>query len=430
MAGILFIGFDIDKLSNTLLGSAVINGSSVEWPRICLPRGVYHNRGVDTLDINQIPPNGQSVNNGCIVPGWAGVGAGYGASRNPISVSGNTYTGATAITRATWAAAQGHQLGISRAQTGLSGEFWVTFELGNGSIPQQAYSTSYSPSASWGQIFKFGDVEIRFKEATFASALHNFVFSVRNNSTEIGTVTAQNVPTQTYMFCRLYVKLDATTGAIQFEINGARHAVYTNQNTVQTTSLGAASAVYISPFVLDDGSTSYVGYLDNVYFDDAGWPTGRPQIRSFTLLGDDLLTNMAAYGTSPTTVANALSDSTDAKAMKATATDGSAVLTQTPPSTAGFLTTVVGVDMYGKRGTNRNPLSDRRIQFGYDLAGAQTLGTLSKTYSLNFSNTILPPESSTFSAFPHEQIFVKNGGSLMTTTELATMKVVIKSTAP
>lgn len=281
----------------------------------------------------------------------------------------------------------------------------------------------------------WGDVSIGVKQTTYTAPAHEVVFSIRNNSTEVATLSANTLVNSQLgrsMFTRIHVKLDDTTGLIQLECNGAIHTAYTGQNTVQTTALSAASAVFIGPPVLDNGTAAFVGVIDNVYIDDASWPAGRPEYKAFTLLADSVTANMVAFGTSPTTIVNALSLSTDAKAMKALVAGASAVCTITPPTTTPHLTDVLAIELVARSATSRVsiPVSDRRLAMGYDLSGVETMGTILKSTPLAFSNTTLPPENSAFATNAVEQIFLTSAAAKMTKTELATMKVVFKSSSP
>lgn len=429
MAGKLFIGFDISKLSQTLLSHipSLTNSAATIWNNhLTLPRGVYHNKGAATQDITITPPNNASSSGsaaGCTDAGRT-IGASYG------SYTGSQFDGSSATTRAVFAAAQGYQLGVNRSIAGIGNELWATFDIKLIGLPNSTLSSTFLPSASWGKIFKWGDVEIAARDAVWTSS-HVVTFSVRNNGVEIATIEVPTVLPSSWLFCRFHVKLDSATGLIECEVGGVIQSVtYTGQNTVTTTSLATASTVFIGPPIFDNGTTAYPGGIDNIYFDDAAFPAGRPEPVSFTLLADDTLTNMAAFGAGATTVVSALADTTDAIAMRATASGGSAILTQTPPTTTSYLANVVCVEMALKRATNRNGASARRAELGYSLAGVQTLGIKSKATPLVFSNTANPPETAAASTFPVEQIFETSAAAKMTKTELATMKVVIKSSAP
>ncbi len=432
MAGKLFIGFDLDKASATLLShlnSISVGAPSVWANNLMLPRGVYHNKGAATQDITITPTNNPNTatggaGGGCTDLGRPAAGA-YGCNTS------SPFTGVSSTTRATWATAQGYQLGVNRSVTGLGAEFWLTFDMKFTGIPSSTLNSTYLPSADWGKVVKFGDVELACKQTTWNGSSHTVVYSLRNNGSEVATVTVPGIINTYWLFCRIHIKLDAATGLIECDIGGISQSVaYTGQNTVQTTSLASATSVFVGPPIFDNGVTAYAGSIDNIYFDDAAFPLGRLEVAAFTLLADDTLSGMAAYGTSPTTVVNALSDMTDAKAMKAVTAGAYAILTQTPPTTTSYMTDVVGVEMGMKRATNRSASLDRRLEVGYQLSGVQTMGTKSKGHTLPFSNSITPPDSAATAAFPVEQIFETSLAAKMTKTELATMKVVIKSSAP
>lgn len=429
MAGKLFLGFDNDRATSGFNTSAISASSATVWANnIVLPNGVYHNRGIPTLDRTIAPPNNA-------------VGAtqnftGAGRSSNTGSyIVAQTYTGASATTRATWATAQGQQLAFVRSVVGIGNEFWATFDMSMSGISASSYASSYAPTNSWAKLFVWGDVEVLVRETTYAAPNHTVIFSIRNNGSEVATVTVPNIPVNTYwMYARLHVKLDATTGLIEMAIDGnAQSVAYTGQNTVTTTPLAAAPNIFIGPPILDNGTNAFVGGLDNVWFDDAAFPAGRISVVTITPSTDGTLTNFAAVGTSPTTVSSAVSDPTDPRAGRATASGGTALLI--PLINNGgvltiYLTDVLGIELVSKRITNRNAATQRRLQVGYSLSSVQTLGDMTKSQVLPFSSLTTPPDSASTSAFGVEQIFTKSGGGLMTKTELATMQLVLKSVAP
>lgn len=95
-----------------------------------LPRGVYHNRGVATSSLAFQPPNGWNGNGtiggGCFTLSvnldGSAEGVAYGNHGGGSNNGGGTYTAGTTTTRAVWAAAQGHQLGIQRSVVGIGNE--------------------------------------------------------------------------------------------------------------------------------------------------------------------------------------------------------------------------------------------------------------------------------------------------------------------
>lgn len=423
MAGKLFIGFDINKSNASLV---VYNATSsylaaTVWSWLTFPYGVFHNKGVAALDsVGPYLPNNGGVGQYLLGAAASGVGASYGSSSG--------WTAASPF-RTTFQNAQGFQLGIVRSMAGLTGaELFITFELKLSGFGSGDKTTGYVPSSAWNTVFTWGDVSILMKSHIGSPATS--IFSIRNNGVEVATTTLASYTATDWLFCKLRVKLDATTGLIDFTVAGAaQSAPYTGQNTVSVTSLASAAVIYIGPPVMDNGTLLYVGAIDHILFDDSAFPAGRPSTSSFALLADDTLVDMAAFGTGATTVVDALSSVTDAKALRASVADGSAILTQTPPATTTFLTDILGVEVWAKA-ANRNGTSDRRAQIGYSLSGVQTLGVKARGTPLIYDTAIDPPTPLGQTTHVVEQIFTTSAAAKMTKTELATMKVVIKSSAP
>ncbi len=401
------------------------------------PLGIYHNKGVATLDaLTYYPATGAgSTSTGFIGAYGRSAGGSYGAPSATLSYS--KYTSGTSTTRAVWAAAQGHQLAVIRSVRGIGAEVWINFDMKFPSTDASSLS-GYTPS-SWGMLFKWGDVEIGCKETTYTST-QSFVFTIRNNGVEVATLTLPGVATTQadtaaagWSYCSLHVKLDASTGLIEFAIDGVAQSVaYTGQNTITTTSLASATAIYFGPPVLDNGTTAYVGQIDNFHVDDAAYTSGRISVSLISYSGTDFsVTNAAGYPSG--SFANAVANMTDGLAGRFTAAGGRAVLSSTAPSLAqlaGFLTEVIGFEIIAKRVSSRNPINARRLQLGVQVSGVDYLGNDSKALALPFSAIGTPPETAGITTF--EQIFEKSAGVRFNTTEAgsALLKIVFVDTTP
>lgn len=434
MAGKLFIGFDINKNSNTLLpflGTAWF--AADYWPNISFPRGVYHNLGIPTQSYALYGPNGGGTFQNVTTCYQGGLNGSVGTSCGDSSTIG-WITGQTPP-RSQFQASQGNQIGIIRslADLGTTPELFFTFDILVSAFGSTDRTTGWTPTDSWNCIFVWGDVSVRMKgNSGSSSTVGTIILSIRNGAAEVSTLTLASFTRNDHLHCKLRVKLDDTTGAIEMTVQGQTQSTpYTNQNTVATTSLASATVIYIGPPVLDNGSTHIIcGSIDNIYVDDAAFPTGRPVVTSFALASDSSTSNMAAFGTGATTVTDALSNPADAKAMRATASGGYAILNQTPPTTTSYLSDVVGIEMCAQGAANRNPSADRRLEMGYELGGIQTMGIKSKNQALIFDSSVAPPTAAGQRSNPVEQIFETQANNKMTTTELATMKVVLKSASP
>lgn len=438
----LFEGFDFSTSTANAFGSTVggdmmnINTSAASAFAV-FRRGPYlfHNKGVPTLGLFY-PPNGQastSVGSCFASRGTAGLSYGQGGS----SMTSGAYTGATATTRAVYAAAQGFQLGIVRSlvlPALTDNEYWFSFEV---KFPLLATSSlsGFTPSEDWGAIFKWGDVALKAKETTFISGnTHDVTFSVINNGAEIATIVVPNVVAgaglagNTFILILARVKLHNTTGHIEFIMNGVPQSVaYTNQNTVQAIAEADATAIFLGPAVLDNGTTAYPGHMDNILIDDAEWPAGIPTVRLITLLSDNTLTDAAAAGTGVTTVANALTSMADAKQLRFSSSSGKAILDMTMPSTAGFLPDILGFYGYIYRIANRSPIQDIRLGVAIRLASVESDDPYVSSASLGFSSIVTPPETN--GGTRRWEIFEKpSAGGKYQTSELGSITTVIKAT--
>jgi hypothetical protein len=444
----LFYGFD--HQGDTSNAFAVFSNSSMTaaWAALTKPRYLFHNNGVATLSQTVAPPAfpGGTTSGGIGMAatnllGGSNGGKQFWAGKAAGISSATSYTGATTVTRATAVTAKGFQIGIVRNRvlpSSLSAnEYWFSFEVTMPQLPNSSLSSSHSPTLDWQSIFRWGDVQIKFKQTTYISggssdAIHDVVFAVMNNGVEVATITCPSVSclqdgsTTTSLWCLVHVKLHASTGLIEAAIAGnAQSASYTGQNTVQTIAEADATAIYFSGCITDDGTTMRYGGLDSILVDDAEFPVGRPIVRLVTLLADDTLTDAAAAGTSPTTVVNALSSPTDPRQLRFSSSTGRALMTNTMPSTAGLNSTVLGFQGAFSRASNRYPLTGRRMATGLSLSSVDAEDEYFKNEPLPFSSIITPPETTGLDGL--WSVYEKGGGGKFATSDLASIKTYIRS---
>lgn len=435
-------GWDIDtnsSLQSIYLGSA---GTSTEWGPFGywpMTEGIYHNKGVATLDNYIYPVNNGSNSAGSINTTGRISGACYGSGVGISSVASNRYDGTLAVTRALWAASQGHQLAVVRSMRGIGADIWINFDFKLPSIPA-ASLTGYQPSASWGAIFKWGDVELVMKNTTYTTA-HSVVISIRNNGIEVATLTIPNVPSITissttaeWRYASLHVKLDATTGLIEFAVDGiAQSVAYTGQNTVTTTSLVSAPYIFFGPPVWDNGTTAYLGLIDNFHIDDAAFTAGRINFVMGSISSTDASLT-AALGFPSGTFGGAINNSTDSFAGRFSGPTGKAVITTSAPTAASlttYLSEIIAVHIIAKKVTSRNPIIARRLQMGIRVGGTDYMGLFAKSKALPFSSSSIIPEGGAF-AILNEMIFEKSAGVRFTSTEVNSLNlgIVFASASP
>lgn len=440
----LFYGFDfatstVGAFGNTALASTSVSAPNA-WDLLVKPRWLYHNNGVATQDHTVRPPNSpNSATTSCF--GQVGASSVSGTAYGCISGSAGidtpsgAYSGATAITRAGWESAKGHQVGVVRSlvEPALSAdEYWFTFDLYSPYFITGTVTTAYMPTTDWKQIFKWGDVSLRCKESSYAAPNHTWVIAIYNGASEVATVTVggldldQVIGNTNRLHVRLHVKLHATTGLIDCTINGVAQSVaYTNQNTVATTLESAATVIYLGPMVADNGTNAHVGLIDNILVDTAEFPAGRPVVRLATLNADDTLVNAEAAGTTPTTVVNALSSATDAKQLRFTASNGTALLTVTWPSTSGFSSDILGVCGFLSRAATRSSSTNRSIGVRLQLSGTNRDTSRMSFTTLPYSTINPPPETAGLNLYWENN--ATSSSTKLTVSDLSSTKLLLYS---
>lgn len=443
MAVKLFHGFDFsvtdghDSFGSTLASTFNVSQIWNTGAYYYTPYYLFHNKGVATLDASVGPPNAPASGLSCFLNRTTD-GLSYGCGGGSGTAPG-AYTGATTVTRATAATAQGHQLAVVRSRvlpSALSAdEYWFSFDLIFPNLGTASLASSYQPSASWGAIFKWGDVEIKVKETTYISgSTHDIVFAIINNGSEVATVTCPGIvaggtwSSNTLVPVLIHVKLHATLGEIEVAINGVTQSVaYENENTVNTTAEASATYIYFGPPVLDNGTNMYIGQVDNFLIDDASWPAGRPRVRLLQLASDNTLTDAEAAGSGATTGIAALANGTDNPYLRLNSATAKALFNTTAPSTTGMAATLIGFYGMAARMSNRYPGGTRKIEIGVELSGVESPGseyTQARTYP--FSDATSGPV--TTGTTEYFEVFEKpSAGGAYSTTDLAAIDVYIKT---
>lgn len=440
MPGRAFIGFDQDNTGSAYgfpsagIGHRTNAAATSCWGWWAKPPYVFHNRGVATQDQTMAPPNHRSSGTTSIFgDSLHGVGCSLG-----MVASASDYGAATATTRATYVTAQGFQIAVVRSMVNPSllsdDHYWFTFDLNVTGLGTSSLSTSYTPPNAWQAIFRWGDVSIYCKETIYiGNSKHDIVFSIRNNGSEVRTLTVPGVvatgvamTTAHTMFCVLHVKLHSTDGLIDFYVNGNQQSsAYDSQNTVNTISNAAATEIYFSPTTFDNGTIAYVGSIDNIFI-ETDTPTGRPTPVLWNPVSDGALSNAEAYGTSPSTVVDALSSTNTAKALRLTANNGRANINHTAPVTTG-LGEMLLAELHVIGAANRNPYLSQKVTAGVSLSGTDGIElSYGASKALPFSSKTLPPEVSATITHVFEQIFEKNGGGRYSLANVATLTSYIR----
>lgn len=421
----LFLTFGAFNPPNlTLVGAA-----KQDWSGWSKPPGVYHYAGVATEDAT-IGPVLTPTNNPIFSTWTPADSSGAARSTFQYGCRNATYGAATTPSYSSWDAAKGFQIGVKRSTYSIGSEVWCSFDwkyecLSNSSI------SGFEPTANYKSVFRWGDVEIRAKSTTWTGSSHTFVFSIRNNGSEVTTLSVTGVTNSTKQFMRIHVKLDATTGLIECDCNGtAQAASYTGQNTVATTSLASATYVYVGPPILDNNSTGcYAGAIAHVYFSTVGWSSGRPIAQWFAFgngagyLADGTMTNWLAQGTGATTVSNALLDYSDAKAARGYGYGAEALFTLPTLTTGNLSSSLLSIEIHGGKACNRDLVSAKRLSFGMSLSGVPTMGTAVAALALP-TDTVSTPPATNYTPVVSE-FFVNPAYTLSDWTNLRVRMVVL-----
>jgi hypothetical protein len=437
----LFYGFDHGLRANNfiLVGS---NSIQDDWNELAKPKCLFHNKGVATLNQVTAPIQGPvhtAFSGGAFLNrGTSGVCLWPGKSTSTVA---DLYTAATPTTRSAWNTGGGAQVAFVRSLFEPSplnaDEYWFQFTAIPPNMGTVSLTSADSPSVAHGDMFRWGDVVLKFKQDTYVSGsgsttTKDLVFSVINNNVEIATITVPGVvcgstsTSNTRLVCSVHVRLHATLGEIEMSINGvAQSSAYANQNTVNTIAEADATAFYFTGVVTDDGTNSRQGGLDNILIDDAEFPAGVVAVRIVTLLSDASLSGAIAYGTGATTVTNALSDTSDARQLRFTSDSGRAEFNLTMPDTTGFLTDVLGFQGAVCQAANRNPLKQERVAVGVELSSLDAEDDHTKNKYHKFSDNIVPPVTSNENLF----FFVpeKNGGGKFQVSDLASTTLYLRN---
>lgn len=377
---IAFFGFD-----QFTTGAGSYTGGSNYFAALVKPAGFYTAKGYDTLD--------QSVEMAAQVISGGGV---EGGALGCFSANSGAYITSTNRTNAR--TAKGGQMAIVRSAFGIAEEIYFTADIRVMLASDTTHGSTYMPAEDYLQMFKWGDVSVRMKSATWTGVLFNMVAAVYNGATEVATV-AFSVPNTTWSFMKVHVKLDASAGLIDVTINGNAQSVsYTGQNTVATTSLASAPVIYFGVPAWDNGTNLMFGSIDNCYFDLTAFPSGRPTARLLALSGETA-TGWTATGTSVTTIRNALtSDSLAGNVLNAKAARGSGAGSDclfdfTALTTSDLDTNVLGFLIAASGVHNRSFTTSRKLSVGVSLSGTHNMGTVIAGTSLPLDTVATPPST-------------------------------------
>lgn len=351
------------------------------WENTAKPVGVYHQEGVLTRNPNVVT--------GIILP----------TPQTGRTTGGNSYGFQASITNVSSYLTNGTQIGVDRSVYSIGAEAWATFDVKYSLI---ASTAPYGVPSAFA-IFRWGQVSVYVKTVTFTSPNWTVVYAVRNNATEVATVTVTDVTSTSWHYCKIHVKLDATTGLIDVNIDGFAQSVsYTGQNTVSSIVLASTGTVLTADFIyfgpplaFGTATQANAGSIDNIGIFDTAFPAGRLIARRWSMGTTSTDTNWAAVGTTPTTVPDALLLPDDTQAARGTGVGADTLITMAGSfDFTGMQTDLIGINVYLKRPAQLDAFSaSRHITIGLSRTGTHYMGTVAVAQSLHVDNVLVPPNT-------------------------------------
>lgn len=265
----------------------------------------------------------------------------------------------------------------TRATLGNPSELWVTMDVNygvfGGNVDDPA---TLQRSESRFQIFKWGDLSLRmrrvFNYATSPTRA-DFTFELFNVATSLGTITVPAFQQGNWMYIRIHALLSAT-GAFDVSIDGIP-LVNAGINTVSVTPLASATQLWFSGGSLGTilGSNAIaLGGIDNLYIDNAAFPTGRPTGRRVSIASDSTMTGFAATAGGTVTAAAAAVDS---NFVRGTGVGSSALFNLSAISTTGLQSNLIGWQLLPCIVSNVDPLNAKKLAVGMSLSGTPYMDT-------------------------------------------------------
>lgn len=311
---------------------------------------------------------------------------------------------------------------IPRSSIGSPSQIWVTCDISHPISRDVDDPTNLMRSEARYQVFKFGDLSLRIRSIANYNAGTNsgdITFEAFNGVTSLGTITIPSYATGSWIFCRIYAKLDGSSGQFDISLDG-QSASYTSLNSVATTALSSVTHLYFSGGALGKLSTAgliNIGRIDNLLLDDAAFPSGRPRGQRVAIASDGTLVNWAP--SSGGTLTGALS-SYDAIFARGTGTGATALLNLTAPSTAG-LNGVLGWQIHAYGLSNVDTIASKRLITGVDVSGTATNGT--------YISPQVAPATPSFISPGIDTIFYSSGTTDFTLASVPNTKLRLEVTA-
>ena len=314
---------------------------------------------------------------------------------------------------------------VPRTAIGSPNQIWATFHISYLAYGNADDPTNYMRAQARYQIFKFGDLSLRLRRIFNYNSTVNSVdvtFEAFNGTTSLGTITITSylANATAWIFCRIYAKLDGSTGQFDISLDG-QSASYTGLNSVATTPLASVNHLYFSGGALGYATTTnatvVAGVIDNLLLDDAAFPSGRPRGQRVAIASDGTLTNWASSSGGTLTLALGSYDGTVARG---TGTGATALLNLTSPSTTG-LNGVLGWQIHAYGLSNVDTIATKRLITGVDVSGTVTNGT--------YISPQVPPAIPSYISPGIDTLFYSTGTTDFTLASVPNTKLRLEVTA-
>ena len=267
---------------------------------------------------------------------------------------------------------------VPTSAIGSPSEIWVTFDIQHYTYENIDNPASLMRSEARYQVFKFGDLSLRVRSVTnyvyMYQYMADFTFEAFNGVTSLGTIVVPAYAISSWMFVRIYAKLDSVSGRMDVTIDG-QAASYTGLNSVATTPLASVTHMYFSSGALGLASGSgqtMVGAIDNLLLDSTNFPVGRPRGQRVVIASDGTLSGWTQIG-GGLTATSSLSGY-DTYLARGTGAGSTALLNLTTPSTTG-LNGVLGWQIHAYGVSNVDAIAYKKLRTGVDISGTVTNGT-------------------------------------------------------
>lgn len=399
MARLRFCGFDYNAATGAIISGSAATGMNLDKDFLFVSY---------TSDTTFYAPGLATPN----VGGNSGRGSASGALGLWLSQTSSNFNAFTSIT----------SCAVPRTAIGSPNQIWATFDISYLMGLNVDDPTNLMRSEARFQIFKFGDLSLRLRRIfNYTANVADITFEAFNGSTSLGTITIPSYSSASWIFCRIYAKLDGSTGRFDISLDG-QSVSYTGLNSVATTPLVSVSHLYFSGGILGyvsgtNGPLNF-GAIDNLLLDDAAFPSGRPRGQRVAIASDGTLTGWASNPTG-STLTGALA-SFDASWARGSGTGSTALLNLTAPSTTG-LNGVLGWQIHAYGLSNVDTIATKRLITGVDVSGTVTNGT--------YISPQVPPATPSYIQPGVDTIFYSTGTTDFTLASVPNTKLRLEVTS-